>query len=116
MDTAYKISMQCKVGICIKNQPESMLVSHERKFFEYISIALPSIFCDSKIYTDILEKYPVGIAVNLKNPNEIANAIDQLFTDKDLYNKCINACEKASNESFNWQSQSLKLLNLYNNI
>ena len=116
IDTAYKISMQCKVGICLKNQPESMLVSHERKFFEYISIALPSIFCDSNIYTDVLEKYPVGIAVNLKNPNEIANAIDQLFTDTELYNKCVNACEKASNESFNWQSQSLKLLNLYNNI
>jgi glycosyltransferase involved in cell wall biosynthesis len=116
IDTAYKISMQCKVGICLKNQPESMLVSHERKFFEYISIALPSIFCNSKIYTDVLEKYPVGIAVNLKNPNEIAKAIDQLFTDTELYNKCINACEKAANESFNWQSQSFKLLNLYNNI
>jgi len=116
IDTAYKISMQCKVGICLKNQPESMLVSHERKFFEYISIALPSIFCNSKIYSDVLEKYTVGIAVNLKNPNEIANAIDQLLTNNEFYNNCIIACEKATNEEFNWQSQSMKLQNLYNKI
>ena len=116
IDTAYKISMQCKIGICLKNQPETMLVSHERKFFEYISIALPSVFCNSKIYTDVLEKYPVGIAVNLKNSNEIATAIDQLFTNNEFYNNCIIACEKAANEDFNWQSQSIKLQNLYNNI
>jgi glycosyltransferase involved in cell wall biosynthesis len=116
IDTAYKISMQCKIGICLKNQPETMLVSHERKFFEYISIALPSIFCNSKIYTDVLVKYPVGIAVNLKNPNEIANGIDQLLTNNDFYNNCIIACEKATNEELNWQSQSMKLQNLYNKI
>ncbi len=116
IDTAYKISMQCKIGICLKNQPETMLVSHERKFFEYISIALPSVFCNSKIYTDVLEKYPVGIAVNLKKSNEIATAIDQLFTNNEFYNNCIIACEKAANEDFNWQSQSIKLQNLYINI
>jgi len=116
IDTAYKISMQCKIGICLKNQPESMLVSHERKFFEYISIALPSVFCNSKIYTEVVKKYPIGIAVNLNNANEIAEAIEKLFTNKEFYNNCINACEKAANEEFNWQSQSLKLENLYKKI
>jgi glycosyltransferase involved in cell wall biosynthesis len=116
IDTAYKISMQCKVGICLKNQPESMLVSHERKFFEYISIALPSVFCNSKIYLNVLKKYQVGIAVNLNNPNEIAEAIDQLLTDNVFYNNCVIACEKATNEAFNWESQAVNLQKLYYDI
>lgn len=116
IDTAYKISMQCKVGICLKNQPETMLVSHERKFFEYIAIALPSVFCNSKIYTDVLEKYPVGIAVNLKNAHEIAAAIDELFNNNEFYQNCINACDMAAHEVYNWQSQSQKLKLLYQQL
>lgn len=116
MDTAYKISMQCKIGICLKNQPEEMIVSHERKFFEYMAIGLPAIFCNSKIYTDVLEKYPVGIAVDLNNANDISEAITQLFTNTEFYNTCVDACKKASNLEYNWQQEAQKLSLLYQNL
>lgn len=116
MDTAYRISMQCKVGICLKNQPEEMLVSHERKFFEYISIALPSIFCNGKIYTEVLEKYKVGIAVDLTNADEIANAVHSLFTNNKLYKECVDACEQASENEYNWKNESEKLSDLYKQL
>lgn len=116
MDTAYRISMQCKIGICLKNQPEEMLVSHERKFFEYISIALPSIFCNSKIYTDVAIRYPVGIPVNLNDANEIAIAINKLFNDTEFYNNCVEACKIAGNEEYNWEFESEKLSYLYQHL
>jgi glycosyltransferase involved in cell wall biosynthesis len=115
-DTAYKISMQCKVGICLKNQPESMLVSHERKFFEYISISLPSVFCNSKIYTDVLNKYQIGIAVNLANSNEIALAIEKLFEETEFYKNCLLSCGQAAHNEYNWEFEALKLIQLYNKL
>ncbi len=116
MDTGYQISMQCKVGICIKNQPENMLVSHERKFFEYMAIGLPSIFCNSEIYTEVLNKFPIGIAVDLQNPNEIATALKKLFTDKTFYDNCVNSCKAAIDEKYNWESQEILLLDLYQKL
>ncbi|MBJ7427826.1 MAG: glycosyltransferase, partial [Bacteroidia bacterium] len=115
MDTAYKISMQCKIGICLKNQPVEMLVSHERKFFEYLAIALPSIFCNSRIYTDITDNHQVGIPVDLNNPNQIAAAIEQLFTDTVFFQNCIAACQHATNQYYNWENEAIKLKNLYLN-
>jgi glycosyltransferase involved in cell wall biosynthesis len=108
--------MQCKVGICLKNQPESMLVSHERKFFEYISISLPSVFCNSKIYTDVLNKYQIGIAVNLANSNEIALAIEKLFEDTEFYKNCLLSCGQAAHNEYNWEFEALKLIQLYNKL
>ncbi len=116
MDTAYKISMQCKIGICLKNQPVEMLVSHERKFFEYLAIALPSIFCNSRIYTEITDKHQVGIPVDLTNAKQIATAIEKLFTDSEFYQNCIDACQQATNQTYNWENESLKLKNLYTQL
>lgn len=113
MDTAYKISMQCKIGICLKNQPIEMLVSHERKFFEYLAIALPSIFCNSSIYTDITDNQIVGIPVDLNSSNQIAMAIEKLFSDSEFYQNCIDTCQQATNQTYNWESEALKLKNLY---
>lgn len=115
MDTAYKISMQCKIGICLKNQPVEMLVSHERKFFEYLAIALPSIFCNSSIYTDITKNQEVGIPLDLNNPNQIAAAIEQLFSDTVFFKNCIAACQLATNQYYNWENEAIKLKNLYLN-
>lgn len=115
-DTAYKISMQCKIGICLKNQPEEMLVSHERKFFEYISISLPSVFCNSKIYTNVLEQYQVGIAVDLENSEELANAINKLLNDHHFYINCQKECEQAALNDYNWNLESIKLIDLYNSL
>jgi glycosyltransferase involved in cell wall biosynthesis len=116
MDTAYKISMQCKIGICLKNQPVEMLVSHERKFFEYLAIALPSIFCNSGIYTAITNQHQVGIPVDLNNANQIAMTIEKLFTDSEFYENCIDACQQATNQTYNWENEALKLKNLYTQL
>jgi glycosyltransferase involved in cell wall biosynthesis len=105
--------MQCKIGICLKNQPVEMLVSHERKFFEYLAISLPSVFCNSSIYTDITNNYLVGIPVELNNSNQIAQAIEKLFTNSNFYNNCIIGCQNATNQQYNWEYEALKLKKLY---
>lgn len=116
MDSAYRISMQCKLGICLKNQPEEMLVSHERKFFEYMAVALPSVFCHSNIYTDINEEYKIGEAIDLKSANEMAEAIQKILNNEDTYRLMQANCIKASEEKYNWKSQEEILVDLYNKL
>ncbi len=116
MDTAYKISMQCKLGICLKNQPEEILVSHERKFFEYMAVALPSVFCQSKIYKDINDKYKIGEAIDLKSAEQMALAIQIILSNDDEYRLMQANCIKASEEKYNWKSQENLLVNLYESL
>ena len=116
MDSAYKISMQCKLGICLKNQPEEILVSHERKFFEYMAVALPSVFCQSKIYKDINDKYKIGEAIDLKSAEQMALAIQIILSNDDEYRLMQANCIKASEEKYNWKSQENLLVNLYESL
>ena len=116
MDSAYRISMQCKLGICLKNQPEEMLVSHERKFFEYMAVALPSVFCQSKIYSDVNEEFKIGEAIDLKSANEMADAIQRILSDEVAYRLMQANCIKASDEKYNWKSQEMILVDLYNKL
>jgi glycosyltransferase involved in cell wall biosynthesis len=116
MDSAYKISMQCKLGICLKNQPEEILVSHERKFFEYMAVALPSVFCQSKIYKDINDMYKIGEAIDLKSAEQMALAIQTILSNEDEYRLMQANCIKASEEKYNWKSQENLLVNLYESL
>jgi glycosyltransferase involved in cell wall biosynthesis len=116
MDSAYRISMQCKLGICLKNQPQEILVSHERKFFEYMAVALPSIFCDSHIYKEVNDTYKIGEAINLESAEEMANAIQKILSDEVSYSKLQANCIRASEEKYNWKSQEEILVNLYERL
>jgi len=116
LDTAYRISMQCRAGMCLKDQPESMMVSHERKFFEYLTIGLPSIFCDKEIYQDVNSRYNVGLSVNLQDSLQIAGALKQIFSNDGFLDTLASNCIKAAEEEFNWESQEQILFNTYSKL
>lgn len=113
---AYKISTFCQIGICIKNQPEDMLVSHERKFFEYMCIGLPSIFCNQSIYKIVNERYNIGLDVNIMDPQEISNAIEYLLNNPKIIDEKSQNSYHASKVKFNWNLEAKVLLKLYKNL
>jgi glycosyltransferase involved in cell wall biosynthesis len=109
----YALSRQCKMAICLKNQPAPILVSHERKFFEYLALGIPFICCDSHIYTDVLDKFKAGIAVDLTSPEAIAKAMHTLLTQPQQLDEMQAQCIAAVESTYNWQSQEKILLELY---
>ncbi len=109
----FEISKICKIGICLKNQPEEILVSHERKFFEYMAIGMPMITCDSHIYKDIIDQYQVGKYVNLEDANALSKTIDNLFTNEAELLQMSKNCITASEQKYDWESQEKLLLELY---
>lgn len=116
MAEAYEISKSCKVGICLKNQPAEMLVSHERKLFEYMAIGLPAIFAHTHIYKELNDEAQCGIAVDLSNPQEIYEALKTLLSDGiGLNQKALNAAN-ASDTKFNWHADFEKLLQCYSDL
>lgn len=114
VDEGFEISKQCKIGLCLKNQPEEILVSHERKFFEYMAIGLPTISCDSHIYKEIIEHYQFGVYTNIIDSNSLALSIETLLKN-DLNSLAENGVN-ASKEKYNWVSQQVLLKNLYEEL
>lgn len=113
LEQAYAISMQCKIGICLKDQPEDMLVSHERKLFEYMAVGLPAIFTHSHIYTALNQQCNIGLAVNLKSAVEIAAAIEALLLDSNGLNQKAELGFHWTKNYYNWETEYFKLENLY---
>jgi glycosyltransferase involved in cell wall biosynthesis len=114
IEQGYEISKQCKVGLCLKNQPESILVSHERKFFEYMAVGMPVLSCNSHIYRDIIDKYKLGKYTNISDAKAIADTLEEMMqngTALDTYAK--NNINAAKN-FFNWKTEEVKLLGCYN--
>lgn len=116
MQKAYEISKKCKVGICLKNQPDEALVSHERKLFEYISVGLPSIFCHSHIYRELNELGPIGVSVDLKSSQEIAEALMSILRHSHKLDEISENCLRLSDSKINWQFEFEKMLAIYHTI
>jgi len=112
----FEISKICKVGICLKNQPEEILVSHERKFFEYMAIGMPMITCDSHIYKEVIDQYKIGKYVNLQDSTALAKTIDELFTNDEILSKMSANCIHTSEGHFNWNSEEQLLFDLYQSL
>jgi glycosyltransferase involved in cell wall biosynthesis len=109
----FDISTRCKIGICLKNQPEEILVSHERKFFEYLAIGMPVITCNSHIYKEIIDTYQTGKYVNLEEAGHFAETIRSMFEAPEQLQAMSDNCIEAAEKVFNWESQEKLLLELY---
>lgn len=108
----FELSRNARLGLCLKNQPDKLTYSHERKLFEYMALGLPSIFCENKIYRQINEENPIGLNCNLDEPTSISEAIESLLLNSNLYQNCIDNCLEQTEKKFNWESQYLILKNL----
>lgn len=114
-EEAYNLSKICKVGICLKNQPNDIILSHERKFFEYMALGMPTICSNADIYKEVLKQHPFGIAVNLADPFEIATALKKILTAKEELDQLCQMAIEASKQH-DWQLESKKLVNCYRQL
>jgi len=70
-------------------------------------------FCNTSIYTALNNQWKIGLGVNLKDSQEIANALAQLLNHSDLINALSNNNLQASQRRYNWQNEATKLIELY---
>lgn len=117
IDQGYTIAKNCKVGLAILRPIGNYLQSYSTKNFEYMAIGLPTITCNFKLYTDIYDNYKCGICVNPIDENEIANAIEVIFDNKDgIAQEFSKIGIETANKYFNWTSEAEKINQLYLNL
>lgn len=86
------------------------------KMFEYMLAGIPVISSDIPLWKEIVENENCGICVNPYNPKEIAEAIDKLIENDQLAQELGNNGKKAVEEKYNWKTQELDLIKIYNEL
>ncbi|RPF58292.1 glycosyltransferase [Abyssicoccus albus] len=86
------------------------------KMFEYMSAGLPVICSNFTEWKELVDEYNVGITVNPVHENEIVSAINYLANNQEIASKMGENGRKAIENVFNWESESLKLINIYENL
>jgi len=109
-DEILSYTKTADVGLSIiENMSLSYYYALPNKLFEYIMVEIPVIVSNLPQMKEIVEKYKVGLVVNLDNPVELVDAIKQLTEDKVLNGKFKENCRIASKE-LNWENEIQNLL------
>jgi glycosyltransferase involved in cell wall biosynthesis len=107
-----RITRNAYLGFLLLNSDsQSYYYSLANKFFDYIHAGIPQITIDFPEYRFINEEYKVAELISLK-VEEIVMATNRLLFDKEYYQELATNCILARNE-YNWQKESLHLLEIY---
>ena len=112
----YKISTQCKVGLALLKPTPNYLESYPTKLFEYMAIGLPFITSNFELYDEVIAGNVGGLSVDPENPEAIAEKIEMLLSDSDLYTELATKGLQYSQDKYNWAQEEKKLLALYKGI
>ena len=83
------------------------------KVYECMAMELPVIISDFNYPKKVLESYEFGICVDSTNPEDISNAIKFLLANEELCARYGKTGRKAIEETFNWEKEVEKLVDLY---
>jgi glycosyltransferase involved in cell wall biosynthesis len=86
------------------------------KIFEYMEAGLPIICTDFELWKDIVQRYQCGICVKPGDADSLAQAINQIVNDRKSAFLMGNNSRRAIENEFNWRSEEIKYLNLFNNL
>ncbi len=112
----YLISKKCKVGLAVLKPINNYLESYPTKFFEYMSIKLPVITSNFKLYKNVIETHNCGYCIDPFSATSLANKIEVLLKDDDLVKLMGENGYKATLNKYNWSQEELKLLSIYNSV
>lgn len=109
----HAITCECTIGLnLLEPRGKSYYYSLANKFFDYVQALVPSVNMDFPEYRKHIKEYEVGILIENLKPETIAEGINKLVDDKDLYNEMVDQCKLAQAE-WNWSIEAQKLLEIY---
>ncbi len=107
------ITAKATIGLnLLENKGLSYYYSLANKAFDYVQHGVPAIHMDFPEYQQLFKQYPVATLISDLQPATIAQAIRQLLSDKERYEKMQLACQKAANE-WNWNLEEQKLITFF---
>jgi glycosyltransferase involved in cell wall biosynthesis len=90
-------------------------LSLANKFFDYIQSGIPQLTMNFREYRKINDEFEVAILLDDLSAESIADSLNLLLENDELYSRLKENCEKAR-KIYNWQNEEKKLLNFYNHL
>ncbi|MCE2788171.1 MAG: glycosyltransferase [Bacteroidota bacterium] len=112
----YALSIDCSIGFSFVSDNINVKESLPRKMFEYMQIGLPVISSGYKTYQNMVETHQTGLCVKESNAASIADATEQLWNNKEMLNRFAENSINAANASYNWEYESVKLIDFYHSL
>jgi glycosyltransferase involved in cell wall biosynthesis len=110
------ITRQATIGLNIaEDNSLSYRLSLPNKIFDYIQAGVPQICIQFVEYQRINDANNIAYMIPKIEKGLIAEAINCLITDKVLYQKLKENCEKAA-AVFTWENEVKKLINFYSKV
>ncbi len=115
-DRLKLLTLSAKAGITIfEKNSHSNYMSLANRFFDYIQAGLPQVCVDYPVYRSINDTYDVAVLTEDISPEALAEKINMLLTDTELWMRLHNNCKTAGAE-LNWENEEKLLVDFYNKI
>lgn len=98
-----------------ENNGMSNYYSLANRFFDYMHAGIPQLAMNYPAYKEINNLYQIAVLVDEPGIPQIAEALNSLLNNMELYTTLQGNCRKAS-QHFNWQEEEKKLILLYHKI
>ncbi|MET2985800.1 glycosyltransferase family 4 protein [Aureibaculum conchae] len=103
-----------KVGLIAWLPKKALTIKMPIKIFEYMAFGLPIIGSNFGHINNYIEGDNCGVTVNPDNPNEIAEAMVNLLTNKQKYNEFSENGRKVTLQKYKWELELNRLIGFYN--
>lgn len=107
---------RARIGLVLAYPVPNHIEAHPNKLFEYMSAGIPVVCSDFRAWRDIVEGHGCGIVANPCEPESIAQAIQWLLTHPTQAAQMGARGQKAVNDTLNWETESRKLLRMYEQL
>ena len=105
-----------RVGLSVLKELPNYVDAYPIKIFEYMAAGIPVVASDFPLWKEIVEGNNCGMCVAPENTKAIADAVNSLLNDENSAQQMGTNGKKAIKEKYNWEAESLNLLNFYNKI
>lgn len=116
----YELALQyiCSsdVGIVPHHATPSCNTTIPNKLFDYMSMGKPVIVSDTVTTKRVITKEKCGLVFKDRDPDSLASAIIQLYSNRDLQKEFGRRGRIAVAMEYNWERESIKLLRLFNGV
>ncbi|MHA2069711.1 MAG: glycosyltransferase, partial [Candidatus Thorarchaeota archaeon] len=109
------MTSSCDIAVALYSEPMAQL-GLSNKMFEYMMLGIPFLYPDARQSFPILSRINAVIIDNPVNAENLAESILMLFNDPERMNYISREGRKLIEDYFNWQIESQKLIQMYENI
>jgi glycosyltransferase involved in cell wall biosynthesis len=85
------------------------------RFFDYMHAGIPQLAMNYPAYREINNCYPIAVLINEPGIREVADALNELLTNRDLYQSLSEGCKQARLR-YNWQEEEKILIRVYQQL